>query len=404
MKTRPLDYSICKTYTELDDRWDEGLPTDHFLSSKNVSLGERSKIENTEYRYVSIHKGSKKIAQVYFQVLHLQPNYIALSNPVWRNLSCMSISIFKPKLLVCGHLFRHEADTVYFHDSSINDYLQAKIIYEACRTVLKECSLSALLIKDLSSKYDSYLLNHADDCKAMKEDVSMRLRIHPDWKSFDDYLLALKHKYKQRAKKILKKASGLEIRSLSDEDIQREAQEISDTYHQLIEKQMIKMGRINVDFLKNLKISDPNFEIYGIYDAENFFVGFFSYFRRGRLLDMFYIGMDGSKNKQYSTYFNILYWGLQKAIEADCEMINYGRTALDPKASLGCEPYYSQNYYSLKSPIFSNITYRAQQRFIEKQGEVWEIRKPFNATYYESLQQKEYRNSEPAEVKVEQNP
>ncbi len=386
MKKNQLDPIIYTTYRDLDDSWDEGVDPSHFLYSSNVSLSERSKLEHLEYRYVLLCRGEKKIAQAYFQILSLQSNYISLQNPVWNYLSRISISGFKPRLLISGHLFRHDIETIFFHDSSISDYLQAKMMYQCCRELLKECRIGALLIKDPPARYDSYLLNHAEDCNAMKEDISMRLQIHPSWQTFEDYMDSLKHKYKQRAKKIRKRGQKLEIRNLDLDDIDREAPNIHGSYHQIIEKQMVKMGRINVDFLKNLKKIRSDFEIYGIYDQENTFLGFFSYFTSAGMLDMFYIGIISEENVKYNIYFNILYWALAIAIEEGCNCINYGRTALDPKASLGCEPYYSQNFYSLKSPIFSNITQRAQQRFMEKQGEVWEIRKPFNTSYYDGLQ------------------
>ncbi len=383
-----ISYKSYTTYRDLPESWGRISPW-CFLHPEHVSLAEKSALPDLEYRYVEVYYRNNLVAYMYFQVIAVSTKHFKFKSATWQNFAQGAMRTLRPKLLVCGHLFRHDISTVQFQDVSFSDYQQAKIIYHVASQMLKECGTTALLLKDLPSNYDAYFLHHAENCKAMSEDISMQMRIGADWHSLEDYLSALKHKYKQRAKKILKKAENLHTRELSLEVMSIYAEDISHYYTDLLEKQLVKLGYINLDYIKNLMQTDSDFKFHGIFDAQQNFLGYFSFFDKGDTLYMYYVGYDMSKNKEYNLYFNILYWGLELAIQYNKKTLNMGRTALDPKASIGGVPLYSQNYYRIKSNILNRISQRGQSRFLAAQGEVWDIRRPFNAEYYALSKPKE---------------
>ncbi len=376
-----ISYKSYTTYRDLPESWGKLSPT-CFLHTQHVCLAEMSNLPDLEYRYVEVYYRNNLVAYMYFQLIAVKPKHFKFQSASWQNFARGAMRTLKPRLLVCGHLFRHEIRTVQFLDASFSDYQQAKIIYHVASQLLKQCGTTALLLKDLPSNYDAYFLHHAENCKAMSEDISMQMIIGDDWYSLDDYLTALKHKYKQRAKKILRKAENLYTRELSLQDLDTYADDISRYYADLLEKQLVKLGYINLDYIRNLMETNSDFKFYGIFDEEDTFLGYFSFFDKVETLYMYYVGYDMTLNKEYNLYFNILYWGLELAIEKRKKTLNMGRTALDPKASIGGVPLYSQNYYRIKSNILNRISQRGQSRFLAAQGEVWDIRRPFNTEYY----------------------
>ncbi len=381
---KDVEFRIHESYKSLDNTWND-IPTHSFLNPQQVSLAEISGIEDLEYRYVTVSYKRNVIAHIYFQILNVNKNHLRLESATWRYFSDLSLRTIRPRLLICGHLFRHDVRTVRFTDTSLSAYLQAKIIYEASMNLLAECHTTALLIKDLPQEYNRYFLHHAPKCKAMKEDITMGMKISGNWDTFDDYLNALKHKYKQRSKKIRSKAKNLNTRKLNIQELEHYGDLIEKYYFELLEKQMVKLGIINKEYLKNLILNEPSFSLFGIFGEQEELLGFYSCFEKENMIDMYFVGYDTAKNKTYNLYFNILFWGLELAIDQNKKYINMGRTALDPKASIGCEPSYSQNFYRIKNRLFNRISQRSQNRFLASQGEVWEIRRPFNNAYYQSL-------------------
>ncbi len=385
MSTRLLEdieHDSYDTYKDIESLWTQ-IPEHHFLHPHNAAVPERSALPDLSYKYINIYYRKKIVAHMYLQILDVRPYHFKFESSNWQTVASAAMRSLRPKLLICGHLFRHEISTVYFQDTSFTHYQQAQIIYDIACKVLKTCGISALLLKDLPSQYNNYLLHHADKCKPMTEDISMELELCEHWQNFEDYESALKHKYKQRTRKIRKAATSLTTRALSTADLSQYSSQIEQYYNQLLSKQLVKLGYINMEYIRELMTQDSGFELQGIFDEQESLIGFFSFFDKKDRLYMYYVGYNAEVNRQYSLYFNILYWGVETAIQRQKEYLHMGRTALDAKASIGCAPIYSQNFYRIKSALLNRISQRGQSKFMAAQGEVWDMRRPFNTEYYE---------------------
>ena len=60
--------------------------------------------------------------------------------------------------------------------------------------------------------------------------------------------------------------------------------------------------------------------------------------RDGDIAIGFYLGMDYDENEQLPIYHALLLSVIEKAIQWRCKTISFGRTALEAKSRLGCQP------------------------------------------------------------------
>jgi hypothetical protein len=98
---------------------------------------------------------------------------------------------------------------------------------------------------------------------------------------------------------------------------------------------------------------------------------------------MNYIGFDYAINQSHSIYFNILFHCLEQAILSGSHTLVLGRTALEAKAILGCEPAYQYGFYKLRHPIVNWFFKKVSAGFREQIGEKWKDRHPFKSQFYQ---------------------
>ena len=65
-------------------------------------------------------------------------------------------------------------------------------------------------------------------------------------------------------------------------------------------------------------------------------------FKHGDVMTFLLVGLDYSKNKEYDTYFNIVYRIISLAIEKKCKVLEMGQTSYYLKGRCGgyCEEMY----------------------------------------------------------------
>lgn len=112
-KSDSFQYQYHQSCATLPEDWDRLLPEDHFLKRSNLKATQQSQLEHLSYIYVLVSDGNKSIAAIYFQLLRLQQQHLneeslsTMSRFGWRAFT----NIVKPRLLVAGHLFRHDVET-----------------------------------------------------------------------------------------------------------------------------------------------------------------------------------------------------------------------------------------------------------------------------------------------------
>jgi len=376
-----LDFQIITSCQSLDEDWDNNLNPEHPLHSSKVGVTEMAKNPDLEHFYVQVFENNKLILQSYFQQLQVSSKQFNLKgNGIKVFFIETSIDFMKPKLIVAGNLFRHDVSMLKFYD--IHCPMKQAEIYEATFDhLLERQNAHGVFLKDISKENAKYYFKN-DDYHRMKDDIAMYLDIPSSWASFDDYQKDLKHKYKQRSKKVRRQFKDIEIRELSMDEIVHCKKQMHKLYKNVTKQQVVSMGELSEDFVVELKKSlGDRYKVYGFF-KEDEMIAFSSAIVHEGLHDMNYIGMNYDINRKYNLYFNILFHCVDCAIVNNCSRLLLGRTALEAKAIVGCEPEKLFAFYKVKSKFINFLIKNISKRFETRLGEAWRNRHPFKAEHY----------------------
>ncbi len=227
----------------------------------------------------------------------------------------------------------------------------------------------------MPARLDKYFCNYDPEYMMLRNDISMEMDISPEWQNMDDYVHALKHKYAQRYRKISERWQELDIRELANVEVVAHKEELFALYRQVSDNQRLRIGLLSPDFIPMLQQQDDRLKVWGIYERDKL-IGFFSAWVYEDRFDMFYIGFDYEKNKEYNLYFNILFFAIKKAITYRKTKLILGRTALDAKARLGCKPRYLSTFVYIKNSMVRNRIMQLQKNTTANEG-AWEDKHPF---------------------------
>jgi hypothetical protein len=379
-----IEHKVYERYQDIPSSWNEWLGDSHPLQINDIRLCEISMLNHLKNYYVVSYQNDKPILLSYYQLLLVTPEHFNCHDKVFQQKSLnVSLRIVKPTLLVVGNLFRHDVTFFHFLDDSMSLEKQNSFFKSTFEYMLDYTKATGIFLKDIPKNYTEGILLD-DTYKQMEDDVSMVMYIPPDWTSLLDYEKVLKHKYLQRYKKIIKQHDGIQIRELSEIEIKHYALEIEQLYLQVTNNQLVSMGKINQAFFINLKNQyKENYKIFGWF-YEGKMVAFSSAILHNGVYDMNYIGFDYVMNQSHAVYFNILFHCLEQAIVTRSQKLVLGRTALEVKAILGCEPEYEYSFYKLRHVVVNWFYKKVSAGFKEQIGEKWKDRHPFKSTHYTS--------------------
>jgi hypothetical protein len=366
--------------SDLPQAWIDLLPQDHFLQPASLALYEQAALPNVSFGYALVWNGDEPVAAASFQILHLQEHHLntGVLKP-WQSRGWrVFVQTIRPKLLVSGHLFRHDVPAFYVVEG-LEPFAAFRVYHAALHEAGKKSCAAAVLLKDPPEAMQMYFQQFAPEYGLLRADVSMALELEPDWTSFTEYEKALKHKYAQRTRNVRKAAAELNIRELTTEDVTASKDAIHALYQQVAIKQPVRLGYLSAELLPTLKAAYPDtLKVWGYYEGSTL-VAFSSGWVKDTALDMFYIGFDYSRNSALQLYFNILFHAVEQAIALKKSTLILGRTALEAKARLGARPKYLQTFLHIRNPVAREIVARLQARFAVGEGE-WESRHPFKSS------------------------
>ena len=368
---------IFENAAVLPPEWDAALPADHVLKSSRLSLLESAQLEAVYYRYAALFAGSQIVACASFQVLHLQDAHLSATGlpPAQYTLWKAFRRLFKPKLLVAGHLFRH--DTVAFWVApALTPHEGFTAYQQLVKRATRNTRAQAVLLKDAAPELRDYLQHFAPKYQLLRGDISMELSLPAAWQATGDYEKALKHKYAQRFRNIRKAGSALSVQALSTEEVTAQSARLYELYLQVAQAQTVRLGFLSPDFLPLLKKAYPQeLCIWGFYEGAEL-VAFASAWQKEGVLDMFYIGFDYGRNRDLQLYFNILFFAVEEGIRRQVGKIIFGRTALEAKARVGARAAYLYTFVYIRFAP-ARALFRRLQPALATGNTEWESRHPF---------------------------
>jgi hypothetical protein len=365
-----LEIEVYNEFEQCEKAWNAIVPAACCLNNAELLVIEKAKLDNITPCYVIIKKANEIIGVCYFQQFKFTKQHVAKGNNFFTKC-VVSYLPFKIPILVCGNLFRINFPGYYFVDSKNNG-----LVFEVIDSLLKQSKkCTAVLIKDCTQLFDGRL-TQKNGFQFFDGDVTMELQ-NQGWQSFDDYQAALQKKYLQRAKKILKQFEPVVVKQFSLQDLDTYKHELMQLYQNILAQQSIKLGIINIDYLRELQQQlQNNFELHGMFINEKL-VGFYTYIFYEKTMETHFIGLDYEANKKYNLYFNILFASVKTMIDRKLESLELGRTAREAKANLGAQPQQIYNYMKITSRFTQRLFTIFQKRFNVQENYKSVERNPF---------------------------
>jgi hypothetical protein len=367
--------AIYRSYREIPEDW--FFVTDkRSFSIEESRTNEESALPNVEHLYVLVFENNKPVAKAYFQLLRLKKEHLNATMVKGWQFSAWRLftKLIRPKLLVAGHLFRHDRQ-FFLYDGELSSFNAYKCYKAAINEALRCSCASAVLIKDMPEDLVNHFQNHSPEYLLLRNDISMEMEIAGEWQTISDYEKALKHKYAQRFRKVRQAWEGLEIKELSCEEVKAHKNELYALYLQVLKHQQVRLGMLSPEFLVLLKDHYPQLKVWAVYE-EATMIAFFSAWAGEETFDMFYIGFDYANNARLQLYFNILFFAVEQAIQLRKNKLILGRTALDAKARLGCRARYLHTFLHISNPAVRSLVLRKQANVSSGEGD-WEEKHPF---------------------------
>ena len=184
---------------------------------------------------------------------------------------------------------------------------------------------------------------------------NMILEINEDWISFEDYLNAIKTKFRVKAKKALQLSKDIIIKEVNDHNIENKLPQMTALYKKVVNNADFNLSHFNLESYKTLKSAFGEKYILKTYELDGKIIGFMSGMINQNSLDAHFVGLDYSLNRQYAIYQRMLYDYIQIAIAKKLKTLNFGRTASEIKSSVGAKPQDLTMYLRHKKGITNKI-------------------------------------------------
>lgn len=350
---------------------------------------EQHPVAGLRFHYVLAYEGTVPVAAFYFQEFDLRINKIDRNVDTDRvadagsliaqakDVMARGLEQFGVRMLVLGNVYLTGQYGARFAPG-VSDQRKAETVIKAVERVMKDDlsgkKIRTVLYKDLTD--DLFNAIHASDDDLIPFHIQPQMVIDlRQWKSMDEYLDAFSSKYRVRAKSAFKKFEQISHRQLTLADMQQHEARMWQLYSEVEGKADFVMAALPRGYFTDLKMAlDDRYRVVGYFSADGTMVGFYSTLLGTTRNMAHYIGMDYAVNQECALYLNILYHQVADGIADGVREVDTGRTALEIKSTVGCEPHQLR----LLARHTNGVTNRIARMFLSnlRQPE-WVQRRPF---------------------------
>ena len=195
--------------------------------------------------------------------------------------------------------------------------------------LLKDFKNNSLFISDELKKYNYH---------PFSVEQNMTFELNKQWLVFDDYLAAMKTKFRVKARKAFIRSKEIRIEEVTKENIDSQLPQMTHLYQKVVANANFNLSHFNLKTFKDLKeLLEDNYIIRS-YWLNNKMVGFISGVINQKSLDAHFVGIDYLLNREHAIYQRMLYNYIEIGINKKLHTINFGRTASEIKSSVGAVP------------------------------------------------------------------
>ncbi|WP_163832766.1 GNAT family N-acetyltransferase [Spartinivicinus ruber] len=310
-----------------------------FMSREYLQVLDANSPTNTEQRYALAYQDGKPVAAIVCQLATITGKQLMLPD---KKLKEKVVKKYRERVLVCGNLVSNGLHGVAFAnelDPEQGWRIIAELIYRIRRGEKLNGSVNFALVKDLGiAQLEESVVMERYSYRKIQTDPDMVLELPDTCRSFDDYLQLLTSKYRNRVKKTQKQLRQANITDLRVTDLEPYEQVIHNLYLQVEQKAEVRPATLPRGYFSALASALGENLSCSVIKHQDKVVGFVTTIKDGDVAKGYYVGIDYQTNAEYPIYFRLLQLIIEHGISMGCHTISFGRTALEPKTSLGAKP------------------------------------------------------------------
>ncbi|WNW00999.1 GNAT family N-acetyltransferase [Tenacibaculum sp. HL-MS23] len=260
------------------------------------------------------------------------------------------------KVLTCGNTFVSGEHGIFISKNQNKKLILARIAKAVVDLSNSINDVDAFMLKDFENE-SLFITNklYEEGYNSFNVEPNMVLHLESDWYSLDDYLAALKTKFRVKARKALKLSAVLQVENITASRLKDLLPEMTVLYKTVSAKSSFNLGDFNLQTYKSLKDNLGDAYFLKAYWLEDKLVGFLSGIFNQESLDAHFVGIDYVHNRDYAIYQRMLYDYIALGIQKKVKTINFGRTASEIKSSVGAIPESLTIYLRHKKTIPNRI-------------------------------------------------
>lgn len=331
-------HQIYLSTAELPADWNQVAHSSIFLQTDYLKALEESIPTNLKISYVGIFQDTELVAAAFIQQIDLN------------QLETFGVRDSGLKIIIRDFLFKNYAGKLLIVGNNMltgqhaiasrPDISQANILSYLKERVCKEYPKQHLeIFKDFPAEDLRFFAGTCFD-KSLRftSQPSMFLSLTETWEKENDYVNALSKKYRDQYKRARKKADGIEKRQLNLAEIIELESRIYELYAHVAKNAPFNTFFLAKNHFSSLKKNMGESFRFFAYFMEGKLIGFNTLFQHDELLETYFLGYDPSIQKEKMLYLNMLYDMVGCAIVNQFKYINFGRTAMEIKSSIGAVP------------------------------------------------------------------
>ncbi|MGB3198985.1 MAG: GNAT family N-acetyltransferase [Saprospiraceae bacterium] len=370
--------------------WDSVGSGGSFLDYAYLTSIEHAPPKGMGFLYVIIEQRDRAIAKLYFQILpfeadkSLKIEVPRLCDDFFESLASYTKKYIASKVkltsLILGNMLLTGQHGFAFSED-FDPNAQQDIVSRVLQVLFKHPKLiqdaSICLVKDFRQAKRLHFLENHNIVQLYEFQIQpgMRFYIRNSWHNLSDYLNDLNSKSRLRLRKAIESLGALKLEELTSEEMIQYKFQIHDLYKAVSENVGFNVLNLDIDYFSSVKsrVGDK-FKIFAIKDKGHL-IAFYSFVLNGDEMLAHFLGFEKKGNQREKVYTNILLNLIEQGIEHKISTIDFGRTALEIKSSVGAE----------EEKLFCYITHRSKlyNKFISKlldflkPEEPWIKRNPF---------------------------
>jgi hypothetical protein len=300
--------------------------------------------ENIEPRYALVSRGDEPLAGLCAQIIRVSLSQVGNADSM-AALAGLKDRVTQ-RVLMCGNALTFGMHAVCFApgvDHALAWPGVAEALYRMRRAEKLAGPMDLVVIKDLAADTceESAVLGKLSYGK-VETQPDMVLELDPAWRSHADYLASFTSKYRSDVRsRVLKKfdESGCTLEDMDASRAAAEASALHGLYLQVHGGASLRPFTLRPEYWAALvQAGGDDVALQGVRRAGRL-VGFILSLRDGETAIAYHIGFDRPTAAEgVPLYLRMLHATVEQAIRFGCRRISFGRTALEPKARMGCKP------------------------------------------------------------------